>query len=243
MKYTEQTEQFEQLSDSIYICVTPEHRFGTDAFLLAHFAAARHKDTVCDLGTGCGIIPLLLARDAKPKKIYAVDIQEQAIAQLMISLDKSGLREVIEPLHADLKALSLPKGQFDVVTCNPPYKAENSGILSELDAGQIARHETLCTIGDVCQTASHLLRFGGRLCLCQRPERLADVISAMRQSGIEPKRLRFVAKTPEHAPWLFLLDGRKGGKPHLKVEPMLSVYQGEEFSQEMGKIYGWGVES
>ena len=93
---------------------------------------------------------------------------------------------------------------------------------------------------DVCNAAARLLKYGGRLCLCQRPERLADVISAMRAADIEPKRLRFVAKTPSSAPWLFLLEGKKGSKPFMQVEPVLSVYDGDEFSAEMSRIYGWG---
>lgn len=232
---------YEKLSEYISVCITPEHRFGTDAFLLASFASPRKKDTVCDLGTGCGIIPLLMLRDCSPRLTYAVDIQQQAIEQLKDSLRISGLEGKIIPRLADLKELdSLPAGAFDVVTCNPPYKAGGAGILSELAAEQIARHEVLCTMEDVCNAAARLLKYGGRLCLCQRPERLADVISAMRAADIEPKRLRFVAKTPSSAPWLFLLEGKKGSKPFMQVEPVLSVYDGDEFSAEMSRIYGWG---
>ena len=232
---------YEKLSEYISVCIPPEHRFGTDAFLLASFASPRKKDTVCDLGTGCGIIPLLMLRDCSPRLTYAVDIQQQAIEQLKDSLRISGLEGKIIPRLADLKELdSLPAGAFDVVTCNPPYKAGGAGILSELAAEQIARHEVLCTMEDVCNAAARLLKYGGRLCLCQRPERLADVISAMRAADIEPKRLRFVAKTPSSAPWLFLLEGKKGSKPFMQVEPVLSVYDGDEFSAEMSRIYGWG---
>ena len=121
------------------------------------------------------------------------DIQKQAIEQLEQSIQKNGLKNRFIPLLTDLKELSsLPCGPLDLVTCNPPYKAQGSGILSETDAERIARHEVLCTIEDVCQAASRLLRFGGRLCLCQRPERLCDTLCAMRSAGIEPKRVRFV---------------------------------------------------
>ncbi len=182
-----------------------------------------------------------MLRDCSPRLTYAVDIQQQAIEQLKDSLRISGLEGKIIPRLADLKELdSLPAGAFDVVTCNPPYKAGGAGILSELAAEQIARHEVLCTMEDVCNAAARLLKYGGRLCLCQRPERLADVISAMRAADIEPKRLRFVAKTPSSAPWLFLLEGKKGSKPFMQVEPVLSVYDGDEFSAEMSRIYGWG---
>jgi tRNA1(Val) A37 N6-methylase TrmN6 len=230
---------FEKLSDAISVCVTPEHKFGTDAFLLADFAQIRRKDIVCDLGTGCGIIPLILTKTSGPKQIYGVDIQPQAIAQLQIAIERSKLTHII-PICKDLKELTeIPAGSLDAVTCNPPYKAGNTGILSELPAEQIARHEVMCTIDDICQKAASLLKFGGKLCICQRPERLADVISAMRAAKIEPKRLRFVAKTEKDAPWLFLIEGKKGAKPFLQVLPTLPVYEGEEFSQEMRRIYAW----
>lgn len=230
---------FEMLKNEVEICVSKEHKFGTDAFLLADFAAPRHKDKVCDLGTGCGIIPLLMQINFAPKIIYGVDIQSQAIEQFNISVEKNKLENII-PVCADLKILwqDAPLGSLDVVTCNPPYKAANAGIESEGDAQRIARHEILCNIYDVCRAADRLLKFGGKLCLCNRPERLADVVSAMRKNNIEPKNLRFVSKNPQSAPWLFLIDGRKGGKPFLKVLPQLYINEGDEFSAELLKIYG-----
>ena len=117
-------------------------------------------------------------------------------------------------------------GQLDLVTCNPPYKAYQAGIESQLTAQKIARHEVLCNIYDICRSAKRLLRFGGRLCICNRPERLADCMDAMRQNGIEPKRLQFVAKAPDAQPWLFLLEGRSGGKPFLNVLPQRIVGDG-----------------
>lgn len=232
--------RWERLSDTLSICVSPVHKFGTDAFLLADFSAVRHKDLVCDLGTGCGIIPLLLVKNAQPRHCYAVDIQAQAIDQLKQTLAHCNLNQ-ITPVLADLKALDLPAEQFDVVTCNPPYKAGGAGILSELTAEQIARHEVLCTIQDVCFSAAKLLKFGGRFCLCQRPERLADVICALRAAKLEPKRLRFVAKHAGETPWLFLIEAKKGSKPFLQMEPTLAVYaeNGQDFSPEMEQIYHW----
>lgn len=230
---------FELLQNNIEICVSKEHKFGTDAFLLADFAAPRHKDKVCDLGTGCGIIPLLMHIKFSPKELYGVDIQEQAIEQFNITVEKNSL-ENIRPVCADLKELweGCPKASFDLVTCNPPYKAANAGIESLGEAQRIARHEILCNIDDVCRAASKLLKFGGRLCLCNRPERLADVICAMRANNIEPKLLRFVSKTPEDAGWLFLIEGKLGGKPFMKTMPPLFVKEGDGFSKELLSIYG-----
>jgi tRNA1(Val) A37 N6-methylase TrmN6 len=216
----------EPLTGGIYVYTSQEHRFGTDAFLLAQFSHWHKKDQVVDLGTGCGILPLIMQRDCPPAHVWGVEIQEQGIAQFRMGIARSNLSEAsITPVLADLKTLwaDAPLAQCDLVTCNPPYKAYQAGIESTLTAQKIARHEVLCTIYDVCTAAKRLLRYGGRLCICNRPERLADCMDAMRQNGIEPKRLRFVAKNPDCAPWLFLLEGRKGGKPFLQVEPQLHV--------------------
>jgi len=233
---------FEMLSEKLKICVTADHKFGTDAFLLSDFAGIRRKDIAVDLGTGCGIVPLLWFRQAEnaPKMVYAVDIQPKAIEQLKITLEKNGLDEAIIPVNADLKDLSahIQPHSADVVTCNPPYKANNSGIISELDSEKIARHEIMCTIYDVCAAAARVLKFGGKLCLCQRPERLADVMQAMRENNIEPKYIRFVQQRPDTAPWLFLIEGKKGSKPYLKVDKPVIIEGENGFSNELMRIYG-----
>ncbi len=231
--------EFEKLSDTIEICISTEHRFGTDAFLLADFANPRRKDKVCDLCTGSGIVALLMKRNNNPANIIGVDIQEKAIEQFNISIERSKL-DNMEAICADLKTLwdNAPDRNLDVVTCNPPYKIDNTGAKNDLDAVTIARHEVLCNIENVCEASSKLLKFGGRLCICNRPERLADVILAMKKFDIEPKRLRFVSKTPTTAPWLFLIEGKKGSKPYMKVEPALFVQGENGFSDELMKIYG-----
>ncbi len=234
---------FEKLTDKIFVCASKNHRFGTDAFLLADFSAYRKKDKVCDLGTGCGIIPLIMQKKMPPEIIYAVDIQEDAVEQLKMGMDKSEIRNII-PVHADLKELwkNAPVGQLDLVTCNPPYKAANAGIESSLTAQKIARHEVLCNIYDVCHAGERLLKFGGRLCICNRPERLSDVIYAMKKNNIEPKRLRFVSKNSDEAPWLFLIEGKKGSKPFMKVEPQMYIRTDTGFTDELNEIYNTGKE-
>lgn len=234
---------FEKLTDKIFVCASKNHRFGTDAFLLADFSAYRKKDKVCDLGTGCGIIPLIMQKKMPPEIIYAVDIQEDAVEQLKMGMDKSEIRNII-PVHADLKELwkNAPVGQLDLVTCNPPYKAANAGIESSLTAQKIARHEVLCNITDVCHAGERLLKFGGRLCICNRPERLSDVIYAMKKNNIEPKRLRFVSKNADEAPWLFLIEGKKGSKPFMKVEPQMYIRTDTGFTDELNEIYNTGKE-
>lgn len=230
---------FEKLSENIEVAISEEHRFGTDAFLLADFANARHKDLVCDLCTGCGIIALLLKKKYEPKHIYAVDIQSKAIDQLNCAIEKSNINN-ISPICANLTKLweNAPDRTLDLVTCNPPYKINNTGAKNNLDAVTIARHEVLCNIEDVCEASSKLLKFGGRLCICNRPERLCDVIMAMKKYDIEPKRIRFVSKTPDSAPWLFLIEGKKGAKPYLKIEQGLFIQGENGFSDELLNIYG-----
>jgi len=222
--------RYERLTDTLSLAVSDEHTFGSDAFLLARFAgeSLRHKDRAVDLGTGCGIIAFLLYKDRRPKEMWGIDIQEQAIDQFTDSLARSEadgepLDGILRPVCSDLKELKgkLPFGVFDLVTCNPPYKTGGTGILSAETAHQIARHEVLCGIDDVCAAASSLLKTGGRLCICQRPERLADIIIAMRAHRIEPKRLQFVAKNDRTNPWLLLIEGKKDAKPYMDVLPTL----------------------
>ena len=234
---------FEKLTDDIYVCASSDHRFGTDAFLLAYFSGYRRKDKVCDLGTGCGIIPLIMQKKEPPQVTYAVDIQEGAIEQLRLGLEHSKTTGIV-PVCADLKVLwdGAPIGQLDLVTCNPPYKVAGAGYQSEITAQKIARHEIMCNIDDVCGAAEKLLKFGGRLCVCNRPERLSDVIFAMKNHNIEPKRLRFVSKNPDEAPWLFLIEGKKGSKPFMKVEPQLYIRSENGFTEELQRIYATGKE-
>lgn len=235
--------KYEKLTDKIYVCASSDHRFGTDAFLLAYFSEYRQKDKACDLGTGCGIIPLIMQKVRPPQVTYAVDIQEGAIEQLKLGIERSETTGIV-PVCADLKELwdEAPLGQLDLVTCNPPYKAANAGFESVITAQRIARHEIMCNIYDVCEAASKLLKFGGRLCICNRPERLSDVMHAMKSNGIEPKRLRFVSKNPDEAPWLFLIEGKKGSKPFMKIEPQLYIRTESGFSDELQHIYSMGKE-
>ena len=234
--------KFETVGQGLYVCTSPDHKFGTDSFLVSNFSAPRNKDIVCDLGTGCGIIPVLLYRDFNPKQIYAIDIQQSAVDLAKQTVIRSNLQDKIIVQQANIKNISsLPLDSFDVVVCNPPYKSLGSGAMSKSSSDKIARHETACTIEDVCFAAKKLLKFSGRLCLCQRAERLADTIFAMRKFNIEPKLIRFCAKNKDSSPWMFLIEGRKGGGRFLKVLPTLSIYdQSGEFSKEVKKIYSAG---
>lgn len=215
-------EKIEPLGDNMKIVVSQSHTFGTDAILLANFASVKRKDVACDMGTGCGIIPLIWCK-GETKSVTAIDIQQKAISQLQKSIELNNLQGRITPLNCDLRELKgkLDFGTFDLVTMNPPYKPIGTGIESISEAERIARHEVMCTVDDAVTAASKLLKFGGRFCMCHRPERLCDIIVAMRQGGVEVKRIRFVCEKEGKAPWLVLVEGKRGSKSSVTVEKNL----------------------
>lgn len=218
------SEHIEDLGEGVGVVVSKQHTFGTDAMLLASFANPKRNDIACDFGSGCGIIPFLWLRDGKCKEITAIEIQENGCNQMLRS---SELNETdkITILNRDLKEIDdLKTGSFDLVTMNPPYKIENGGIKNDEEYATIARHETFCNMNDIAKSAARLLRFGGKLCICHRPERVFDAMFAMRENGIEPKTLRFVSKKGDTQPWLVLIEGKRGAKNGLKVEKNLVAY-------------------
>lgn len=231
MEYT-----LESLGDGFEVAISADHRFGTDAFLLADFAAPKKRDICCDLCSGNGIVALLMLRNFSPAEVTALEIQREAYELSLISKERSKA-ENFHPMNLDLRGYQ-SVAQFDLITCNPPYKADGSGIKSENAAEALARHEIECTVSDVCETARQNLRYGGRLCVCNRPERLANCIYEMRRHGIEPKRLRTVHKDASSPAWLILLEGRMGGSEFMTVEKPLIVKAADGgYSEEMKRIY------
>lgn len=221
------------------INVSAHHTFGTDAVLLAHFAGAKKKDILCDLGTGCGIIPFLMLRDGNLTSCVGVDISREAINLAKQSVADLQIKNFIT-LCADIKDLKdeLTAGTFSLVTCNPPYKAQGAGIVNPDDIDAAARHETLCSLDDIIDAAARLLTFGGRLCMCHRPERLAELMDKMRSAKIEPKKLRLVCQRMGQEPWLVLVEGKRGANTGLRIMPTLYVEENGNLSKEMLSIYG-----
>lgn len=218
------SEHIEDLGEGVGVVVSKQHTFGTDAMLLASFANPKRNDVACDFGSGCGIIPFLWLRDGKCKEITAIEIQENGCNQMLRSRELNEA-DKITILNRDLKKIDdLKAGSFDLVTMNPPYKIENGGIKNDEEYATIARHETFCNMNDIAKSAARLLRFGGKLCICHRPERVFDAMFAMRENGIEPKTLRFVSKKGDTQPWLVLIEGKRGAKNGLKVEKNLVAY-------------------
>ena len=237
----QENEKIESIGSGMHIYTSRQHTFGTDAILLADFAAPKRNDIAADLGSGCGIIPFLWARYDAPASITAVELQENAVNLMQKSIVLNSLQERITAVHADLREIQAhisPLHSFSLVTMNPPYFALGSGYRSENSAQEAARHECFCTPEDAVAAADKLLRYGGRLCLCFKPARLADMICTMRNYAIEPKRLRFISGKAGKEPYLVLLEGKKGGKTALKVLPEISVQNRDgSYTEEMLTIY------
>lgn len=234
-----ENEHIEILGNGVGVIVSDEHTFGTDAMLLADFAAAKRNDTACDLGTGCGIIPMLWARDGRCDRIFGVEIQQKGYGQFLRSIEAFGLSEKVFAVNSDLRELKgkLSLGSFDLVTMNPPYKKENAGITSRKQSEQIARHETVCTFDDICKAASSLLKFGGRFSICIRPERMFEMMKTMSDCRLEPKRLRLVKSRAGEKPWLCLIESRLGGRSGMTVEPDFVLYGDDGgYTEEMNSI-------
>lgn len=229
----------EPLGKGFFINVTPHHTFGTDAILLANFAKAKKNDRFLDLGTGCGIIPFLLLRDGLLLSAVGVDISSEACELAALTKKELNL-DKFEILHSDLNFLKgkTDFGCYNLVTCNPPYKAPGAGLKNPDDVLSVARHEVACTLEDIICVASKLLQTSGRFCICHRPERLAELFDLLRAYKLEPKRLRCVAQREGEEPWLVLVEAKKCANTGLRIAPELYIEKNGNFSNEMIEIYG-----
>lgn len=214
--------------------------FGVDAVLLANFADVKKHGRVIDLGTGTGIIPILLSGKTEACEIVGVEIQHSVAEMAGRSIELNGLGHRVKLVEGDLKECvdMFGPSSFDVVVSNPPYMNRGGGLVNPLDSKAISRHELMCTLEDVVRVGSRLLVPGGQLAMVHRPERLVDIVWCMRKYGIEPKYLRFVHPAPEKKANLILVKGSKGGRPQLKMLPPLYVYDANgRYSQEIDRIY------
>ena len=233
--------KWEPLSKNYRVFVTKAHTFTTDTILLANFAAPKSKDTCADFGTGCGMIPLIWKSKFSPKSIVGIEIQDQAAWQAQKSVSENGFSNTIKILHADAKDIKkiAKHAEFSLIACNPPYKALGAGIKNSEENRTLARHEESFSLEDLAKSAAFSLKFGGRLCICQRPERLADAMAIFRANGLEPKRLRLVQQREEKAPFLFLLESKRGGAVGMQIEPTLIIEDEKGLpSAEINEIYG-----
>ncbi|NME84155.1 tRNA1(Val) (adenine(37)-N6)-methyltransferase [Clostridium sp. SM-530-WT-3G] len=216
-------------------------KFGIDAVLLSDFAQVKKKHRVMDLCTGTGIVPFLIYGKYEPQKVYGLEIQSDMVEMAERSVKLNSLEEKIEFINGDLKDIDNLKklDRFDVVTVNPPYKLNNSGILNPLDKLAIARHEVLCNLEDVIAASRVLMKDNGRMFIVHRPERLADIFTLMRKYKIEPKRVKMVHPKIGKAPNIVLVEGQRDGGAYLKWEDPLYVYDEKgNYTKEIDEIYG-----
>lgn len=214
--------------------------FGVDAVLLANFADVRKNAAVIDLGTGTGIIPVLLAGKTEAKSITGLEIQAEMAEMAGRSIELNSLGDRVKILCGDLKNSPELFGacSFDVVVTNPPYMNAGGGLVNPSDTKAVSRHEILCTLEDVIRASARLLIPGGQLAMVHRPERLVDIVWLMRSYKIEPKVLRLVHPSPYKKSNLLLIKGSKGGNPQLKMLDPLYVYDDKgKFSREINEIY------
>ena len=219
-----------------------EFCFGIDAVLLSDFAKkTKNNAKVVDLCTGTGVVAILLTAKSRASKIIGVEIQEHIAEMAKRSIEMNDLTDKIEILNENLINLknSIVAGTIDTVTVNPPYKPKNSGVINEKDTKTIARHEISCTLEDIVKESARLLNTGGNLCMVHKVERMTDLFVLFRKYKLEPKRLRLVYSKMGEPATLVLIEGIKGGKPFLKMESPIYVYEKEnEYTTQIKEIYG-----
>ena len=237
-------ERIDELQRNGYRIIQNEKKFcfGMDAVLLSGFAKASKNETVLDLGTGTGIIPILMEAKTEGRHFSALEIQEEMAEMARRSVALNGLEEKITVVTGDIKEASkiFGRASFDIVTCNPPYMNQNHGLKNPDEPKAIARHEILCTFRDVAREAAALLRSGGRFYLVHRPHRLVELIQTMREFHLEPKRMKFVHPFLGEEANMVLIEAFRGGRPQMRIEAPVIVYEKPGvYTQEIYDIYGY----
>lgn len=236
-------ERIDDLQRNGYRIIQNPNRFcfGMDAVLLSAFAKVKKGEVAVDLGTGTGVIPILLEAKSEGSRYIGLEIQEESADMARRSVALNHLEDKIEIITGDIKDASARLGasSFDIVTTNPPYMIGEHGLTGENEAMTIARHEVLCTLDDILRESSRLLKERGRFYMVHRPFRLAEILSRMSAYGLEPKRMRLVYPYVDKEPNMVLIEGLKGGKPRMTVEKPLIVYeQPNVYTQEVYDLYG-----
>lgn len=216
--------------------------FGMDAVLLSGFTKVKPGERVVDLGTGTGIIPILLEARTKGASFTGLEIQPESADMARRSVALNGLQDRIDIVEGDIKDASKIFGasSFHVVTTNPPYMTAQHGLTNLYEAKTIARHEVLCNLEDIIRESARLLMPGGRFYMVHRPFRLAEIISLMVQYRMEPKRMRLVYPYVDREPNMVLIEGLRGGKSRMTVEKPLIVYKEPgKYTDEIYDVYGY----
>ena len=237
-------ERIDELQRNGYRIIQNEKKFcfGMDAVLLSGFARAGKGERVLDLGTGTGIIPILMEAKTEGESFTGLEIQEEMAEMAARSVKLNGLEEKVSIIQGDLKEASkrFGKASFDVVTCNPPYMNQNHGLKNPDEPKAIARHELLCSFEDVAREAAALLTSGGRFYLVHRPHRLTEIFETLRAHKLEPKRMKFVHPFADAEANMVLIEAFRGGRPQMRVEAPVIVYEKPGvYTNEIYEIYGY----
>lgn len=239
-----QNERIDDLQRNNYhIIQNPEKFcFGMDAVLLSGFARVKAQSTVLDLGTGTGIIPILLEAKTQAAHLTGLEIQEESADMARRSVALNGLDDKITIVTGDIKEAGslFNAASFDVITSNPPYMPDHHGLTNPEDAKAVARHEILCTLEDVISQAAGLLKPGGNFFMVHRPFRLAEIIVLLREYKLEPKRMQMVYPFIDKEPNMVLIEANRGGRPRMTVEKPLIIYKEPGiYREEIYEIYGY----
>ncbi len=214
--------------------------FGTDAVLLSDFATVKKNAYICDLGTGTGIIPILIYGRHDFIHCDAIEIQPEMADMASRSMRLNSLEDKIAVHNGDLRNIKeiLPSCAYSTVVCNPPYKKDKSGEHNSQSNHAVSRHEETCTLDDVCAAATYLLKNGGRFAIINHSDRIVDIFMTMRKYNIEPKRCRPVQSRPNTPAYVVLIEGVKDGKPYMNWEPTLTIYNADgTLTDEINRIY------
>ena len=242
--YLKENERIDDLERNGYRIIQDNERFcfGMDAVLLSGFARVKDGAHVLDLGTGTGIIPILLEAKTNAAHLTGLEIQDDSADMARRSVRLNGLEGKIDIVTGDIKEAGslFDAASFDVVTCNPPYMTDKHGLTNPSDAKAIARHEILCTLEDVVAQTAKLLRPGGNFYMVHRPFRLAEIIVLLRTYKLEPKRMQLVYPYADKEPNMVLLEANRGGKPRVTVEkPLIIFKEPGVYMPEIRDIYGY----
>ncbi|MDD7051195.1 MAG: tRNA1(Val) (adenine(37)-N6)-methyltransferase [Lachnospiraceae bacterium] len=239
-----ETERIDELQRNGYRIIQDPGRFcfGMDAVLLSGFARAKEGDSVLDLGTGTGIIPILMEAKTNASRFFALEIQEESADMARRSVALNGLEKKIQVVTGDIKEAEkyFNASSFDVITCNPPYMIGKHGLVNPDAPKAIARHEILCTLEDVIRQAAFLLKPGGSFYLVHRPFRLVEILSLLVTAKLEPKRMRLVYPYVDKEPNMVLLQAVRGGKSRMTVEKPLIIFEKPGvYTKEIHEVYGY----
>ena len=237
-------ERIDELQRNGYQIIQNENGFcfGMDAVLLSGFAKVKRGENALDLGTGTGIIPILLEAKTEGRHFTGLEIQETSADMAQRSVCLNDLNEKVEIIRGDIKEATdlFGKASFDVVTSNPPYMTGQHGLVNPDMPKAVARHEILFTLEDVIGQASALLKENGRFYMVHRPFRLAEIMVTMSRYRLEPKRMKLVYPFVDKEPNMVLIEGLKGGRPRVTVEKPLIVYEKPGvYTSEIYDIYGY----